>query len=351
MRTRRCSAGSGLGLRALAVAAGLGGCSVDNRMLRPSDGGSTSDEIAAAARFCAQELMATQACYRTVPQLIAVMLDDLGYCKPIAAQVAAGQLSLDADAAADCLADLAGDLCPWKTQTNVACSRAFVGSTPAGGACYPGLPDVPGLPGLPWDACGPTGHCVASTICPGTCVSYRQLNEPCEQAIDRSDVCDPSLVCSANVCVPRPDPDPEVIVLPRSFAAPGQLCVSSTDPCGNGTRCASDGICVLLPSVGEPCLDPDTGGGGSLPFCLNGYCNYASGRCTAFHQAGDVCNESMIDSDVDPCGGIWAACDFAAHVCVPTCVAGNPCGLPGGPCCAGDLCVHNVACSGGICGG
>jgi hypothetical protein len=355
-------------------------------------GCSSSPPAVDGASFCAEQITAgAAACEAIDPQALEVLLDQAGVCRAIPMLLSSGQITFDSHAAAACLADLKVAPCgsPRATQD---CAGAYVGTVPVGGACYQGLAIA--------NECVPGSRCLVATQCPGSCVPYALLGQPCDQAADGSDSCIPPLVCdTTNGCMmptgglnpgdPCTAPDaggfdpagcpngftctagtcqaitrgacsesgldcsldcvgatPGVPGTCQAYKTRGQACTPGQNECGGGLYCDASQMCVPLPATGQSCAGYD-GEGAS---CLYGFCDQSTTICAAYLQAGDSCQaQPGFFGSGDPCGGLWLACDSVSQVCTPTCAEGNSCGLAGQPCCAGQLCQVGTLCAQGTC--
>jgi hypothetical protein len=342
----------------------------------------------------------TVACQGGSRAAYTALLATADFCQFVGAEVSAGALTFDPAAAAACLGEIASLAC-WQQLPGLAdCANVFVGRIPEGGDCYAATPPAR-------DECVSGTRCVETLTCPGTCVRYAQLNEPCtNNNSDGPDYCAQGLTCDQTTLVctapasPRPAPTPGS---PCSFETdcwsdgvqltcldqngPVQsggagTCQppSDTGACYYGGDCRSDicqgatpntvaGSCVAPKIAGDPCTpgarecgpgtycaatgtctilpavgQPCAGYMGEGQECVNGVCDPASITCIPFGKLGDACQPGFIFSSCN----FYLACDATTLRCAPVCARGNLCGGRGQVCCAGR-CNEGVSCVSGQC--
>lgn len=206
----------------------------------------------------------------------------------IAAAVAAGVSVYDPEAAAACVAELAGQACG---DHHDPCAGVVRGTRGAG------------------DSCSFDGECAAGrcdltacdspSCCVGTCSDLPPragIGEACDN-VGCVDVawCDENRTCRARL-------------------ADGERCDPLQGNCALGSRCEA-GRCRVQERIGDPC-NQDT----STPTCWVAplRCDPATLTCVAPGFEGDAC-----DPVASPCAD-YLICDPTAHTCRPP-IAGDPC--------------------------
>ena len=263
--------------------------------------------------------------------------------------LASGALGLDPDLTDLCLAEMKA--LPCGLFETPACSKVYVGKVAEGGACF-------------GPECALGSRCVADATCPGTCVRYAQLGDPCDRMNSNgSNTCAPTLYCDSTlVCVTSTFPSPAMIGSPCSglfdcqvggdnlvcegpngpidFSLPPTstdggvmpgTCQppTATGPCNYGYQCSSDvcigansgasvGTCGQRKVLGDACTP-------GMRECGPGTTCGTRGTCVQLPSVGQSCagntgeGTDCVDGVCDPQGGL----------CVPFLKAGDPC-QPGG---------------------
>jgi hypothetical protein len=362
---------------------------------RRSDAGtSTSTTVTAIAAYCAAAHDAELA--RMVECLGGDTMTwvnswgvDTSTCTDVEAAAAAGVLSYDATAAAECLADIAIADCAhvgFLWQDFQACQRVFVGVLPVGAECrsrdleYPFTtenrgPVINGWSGspctfdaycddskwAPWAPC--TNRCVRNVV-------SLPLGAPCVP--DRS----ATSFCAQGACVTSSAGSSVCTFLPAGAVCPASL----PEPCMNGLICpynftsnTATTTCLVQQGIGGPC-DPSALRGAWQRQCLeNLFCaGVGTGSCAAERRIGAPCVPGR--GDCDDFNGLYCS---TSHTCtqIPFLPNGATCLQPGGEeaicingycrvssgrgvcvpqltlgsTCAADIECASLACSGGIC--
>jgi hypothetical protein len=209
----------------------------------------------------------------------------------LAAQIAAGKTTFDANRAEECVNDIANTPCDGTVEesrtTPAACEAAIAGTGAIGDPCFSN------------DECQ-SGGCAldptcADACCAGTCSATQapaDLGEPCATR-----ECKPNLTCSnTKMCV--------------ALYADGMPCDDFTQ-CAYGLGCVgTPGICHPLPHIGEACPDDQCAEVGA-------YCN-TSGVCAPLGLTGTSCT-TLADCS------LYYPCNSGALQCQPWPATGQPC--------------------------
>lgn len=209
-----------------------------------------------------------------------------------ASLVDVGRLRYAPEALAECAAHL--DIVRCEAQVfdlDGPCGRIWVGDSPVGAVCGPGIDSF---------VCQPGSACRLGLDFCGTCEPAADVGQACDAELR----CGPEATCVEGTCVAR--------------AVPGEPCGQAG--CVVGIACV-DGTCAprTRPGLGDGC-----GAGASCPYaaaCVGGVCVEA-------HPVGDACDAET------PC---------AANRC-----AAGVCAAPGKP---GEACAEGRDCLAGICDG
>lgn len=215
------------------------------------------------------------------------------------------------------------------------CHPLFVGTIPEGGDC------------LATPECVAGAYCQEGT-CPGTCVPYGGLGDPCGDGVGR---CSSDLTCADGQCALREDECRRITDCPSGYycdTAGVNTCtpqLAEGEPCDEGgpsLQCQGDLVCHGDPSSevpvcgpggepGEDCTDLSCGPGA---FCFLGQCVAASlpgQSCTTF-LACPLLYFDCIDGTCQPRPELGQACSGQCLVGVctgGTCQAGTE---PGDSC-------------------
>lgn len=399
---RRISSRAALGMGVVALFVCTVGCSKAS----PSDPSDLSDPGAFCDAYLKAEINHQVVCSggSTAALTTAIAAQ---YCGPVESEVSSGSVRYDPVAAAACLDELPVLPC-WQSGASD-CPMVFTGTIPEGGACFPTIRGrleecVPGTrcvtnaqcPGVCTgyaqlgEACSmddtSSTSCANGLSCaPGSepkCVAVAvptpALGTPCSggyyecQGIDVQLACegpngpihDPSGGTAAGTCQPPRDDGPcldpadcrsglcvggDAVTATASFCMPpkvaGDACTPGLQGCGPGTYCGPASVCVVVPSVGQPCAVS----AGAGQECLDGVCDPVSLTCVPFRKLGDPCQGSTCSAEL--------ACDSTSQTCVPACFRGNACGASGQACCDPELkgpgpaglCNSGLACVNAIC--
>lgn len=212
-----------------------------------------------------------------------------------ASLVDVGRLRYVPEALAECAAHLDVVRCEAQVfDLDGPCGRIWVGDSPVGAVCGPGIDSF---------VCQPGSACRLGLDFCGTCEPAAAVGGACDDDLR----CGPEATCVDGTCVAR--------------AVPGEPCGQAG--CVVGIACV-DGTCAprTRPGLGDAC-----GAGASCPYaaaCVGGVCVEA-------HPVGDACDAE------NPC----AANRCAAGVCAAP-------GKPGEACAEGRDCLAGV-CEGGRC--
>jgi hypothetical protein len=209
----------------------------------------------------------------------------------LAAEIAAGKTTFDANRADECVNDIRNTPCDGTTvearTTPPACIAAIAGTGATGDACFSNDECQSG-------GCSLDSAC-AGPCCMGTCAATQSpadLGEPCATR-----ECKPNLTCSnAKTCV--------------ELYADGMPCDDYTQ-CAFGLGClGTPGICHALPKVGEACPDGQCAE-------IGAYCN-SSSVCAPLGLAGTACT-TLADCS------LYYPCDSGSLQCEPWPKTGEPC--------------------------
>lgn len=234
----------------------------------------------------------------------------------LVAEVKAGKVIYDGQAAAACLALYQTISCKVSeggiSILNMAqsCRDAVGGTVATGGAC---LIDED----CQSDACDRSA-CSATECCTGVCVAKVLAGGDCSAAGSR---CADDLFCrrgttgTAAICA--------------ELIADGQPC-TRFDSCLPGRQCnLVTGTCGAPPATGQECPD-------MICDSMADFCDPASKTCLRRIAVGGDCSATPAG-----CGG-FANCDAATKTCVARRRGGEACAQP-------NDCLTGVACTGGIC--
>ncbi len=242
----------------------------------------------------------------------------------IEADIAAGMVVYDGEAASECLTWIAQNLsptCRLSEQSSfqpALCSTIFAGQVATGGACFTSGECVSQdceRPGCGSDSCC-AGTCMASTILPNGTV-------PIGAACTSRASCVPGAYCNVSGNPP----------LCAALKISGQAC-QLDEECPAGTACVltptpdagATKTCATPADETAPCL----GGGCDL---RADYCDPATMRCVPRVPVGGTCVTGG-DSCV-----LYAGCDNATAKCVAHPGAGDPCSLTSFPCLGSLTCI------------
>lgn len=259
------------------------------------------------------------------------------------AQVAAGTVDYDADAAHACLTrvDLVacGPIDAMLDEVGAECHGVFVGTLAADAPCTDADDCAPGL------YCAPD----ARGACPGSCQPPPVAGETCD---NRFAPCAAGSLCDLGVCVP------EQVALDAPCAFGDQcptsaFCAEDEEPARcrarrpAGADCDDDEVCA----EGLFCAIVDFADAGSCAAklerdavctplllgaqCADGQaCDSAAERCVDRpHQAGDPCVEGW-----EACGVAGLYCDVTSDTCEALPRQGEGCGLGGATTCQYGWC-------------
>ncbi|HET6147908.1 MAG TPA: hypothetical protein VFH68_10280 [Polyangia bacterium] len=311
-------------------------------------------------------------------------------CAAIDASLAGEALAFDGRAGQACLRELETVSCQ---ESPPSCPLVYVGRVPAFSACFSA--------GVP-DECAPGSRCVLSAQCPGSCVPYAQLGDPC--STDDYARCGPGLTCNSNgACQAEPAPpklgdscasgscgdwvcegpagtlpagsaegtcqaprsngpchasfecDGRCVGLsPTSLAGTcqpwrslGESCVPDQEECGAGTYCGGENRCVELPVLGESCA----GNGKEGKECVDSLCSgaQAGSLCLPLGRAGESCGAHNGLIFGGTCEWPTLGCDETTRVCLPRCLRNAGCGGLDQICCLGRTCNPGKTCAGQTC--
>lgn len=278
----------------------------------------------------------------------AVAAADAADFAKLAALVAAGKLTFDGQAAAQCLA-LAAESCSnfELVEGPPVCTKVFVGKSTSGAACGYNV------------ECA-SDYCYTPTSCAGTCKKRVLLGASCSD----KDMCEAGAVCSGGVCVAN--------LLKGAGAACNPL------KCKEGLYCANTEKCTSLVKLGGSCDIVGACEPGAQ--CID---NGAGGVCKPMPQNGEACvPDSLSDVSTQCATGLVCFNDGSpVGICAPkvaiggACVNSSHCGGwdvhcigpagqktcqllsgKGGPCQTGDLtqgewggCLDPYTCGKGVC--
>jgi hypothetical protein len=259
-------------------------------------------------------------------------VESADYCTPflpgglnsdLQAGVDNGSIAYDAEAAADCLSDIAGASCDLDDQgrrdlfASDDCDGVFTGTVAEGGDCYIDeqcVSEVCAALPCPQECC--LGACAAAAAPVG-------VGESCLSA-----KCVTEAYCDDFVCAP--------------LEAQGSPC-SDDDNCQLGLACFSLGdgpsTCQPLPAEGEACDTSFFGFGGCNSLGL--VCDPATGTCETWLFLGDACGPGSTR-----CSPYYLTCDAETNTCALLPDVGEPCVEA----CRGDLyCDYEGVPAAGVC--
>lgn len=266
----------------------------------------------------------------------------------LAKLVAAGKLTYDGQAAADCLAQAkmhCDDLD--FVDGPVVCTKVFVGKAAPGSPCKFNV------------ECA-SDFCPSSDTCPGVCTKRKALGASCGDA----DKCEPGAVCSGGVCVADIAKGAGAACNPLKCQK-GLYCTSKekcaplvklggacdiVGACEPGAQCidtGSGGVCKPMPKDGEAC-SPDVLSDAATQ-CATGLVCFNDGSevgtCTPKVPIGGTC------TNTSHCGGWDVHCVGPEGAKTCQLLSGK-----GGPCQAGDFtfgewagCLEPYTCAKGVC--
>jgi hypothetical protein len=243
------------------------------------------------------------------------------------ADVDAGRLKYDGNAAASCIAafestsGLGG--CSVTTSLSAsepaACQRIFTGAVAMGGTCFQSIECQSQSCDL--SACtGTTACCAGSCILPVTPLAAA-IGTPCSTQV--SSACVDGAFCQSaqaggatGICTAK--------------LGAGQPCTSIVGQCASGLVCLDgSGVCGKLPAEGEAC---SATGRCDLE---NDYCDPTTGLCAPRVTPGAACPTG------NECVG-YAFCDQTTLTCVADGSAGDPCNDTA-------HCLGTLECPAGVC--
>lgn len=270
----------------------------------------------------------------------------------VVAGLDSGEIIVDSDATAACLADLgaqsnrcsllAGPACKRILSLHIPidqpcaeplCADGAGYCSPSGGACQP-LPISSGAPcetvcggdllcdsgacvarKAPGAACAADLQCTSPSRCvAGACATPGAAGAACVATAD----CAVGLTCAASV---------------KCTASPAQC--AAPDVCGNASTCYATNAptCAAVKPTGAACVS-------ELQCAAQDYCDSTTHVCTNKPASGAPCSDSVICA-----AGL--ACDPATTKCGPPPASGSPCALGSmGPveCAAGLGCLDSGTC-------
>jgi hypothetical protein len=263
-------------------------------------------------------------------------------CAAWVSEVASVRTTYDRYAAADCLAAVKAAPCDSIFSRNGgvpdSCRQAVFGSVADGNPCVVN------------ESCA-SGHCEATTTCPGTCAPFLlSLATGCSTDRHLGKQCGAGLFCSAGTC--------------RDIIFAGQSCAGMPGGCEWGTTCdGTTSLCTAVKAAGASCATREECAAGLL-------CAGSPAACTAPRAVGQACtvgkrdcltgstcrSPAMNAGDAGTCtafGGLGGACDLAAIE--PRGCLGGWCDTSGGGTCAAFVpeaspCAADAQCGpGGVC--
>jgi hypothetical protein len=127
-------------------------------------------------------------------------------------------------------------------------------------------------------------------------------------------------------------------------------------PCASGLYCAlagsnpCDGVCTLIPALGEACPLPSActvlGLECAVPCVGTAACDPTTRTCQPLHQQGEACRNTGVPVDMICAAGLYCV-GFGQETCQPQLPDGAPCQkVWGNECAAPDLCLVAADASG-----
>ena len=249
----------------------------------------------------------------------------------IIADVKAGIIKYDADAAKACYDAAAAEGCTFPgfhTKDNNPCSTYLTGTVAVGGACFVDLECAD------HGNCNPTmsGCDTSTTCCPGTCAVGTPATEVAIGA-----ACAETSQCPVNgYCKGATS---------TAMGTCTAVVTTAGAACDSFDACANPMICNLTSQTAGTCYTPGATGGTCNPAffvpayaCLDDrdYCDAASMKCTARVAVGATCSSAIL------CQGL-ASC--VNTKCVANGAAGAACNSNNGPDCVNGLSCTNSVCT------
>ncbi len=302
-----------------------------------------------ADSFCASYVDALDArsyrCAGGAAHLYQPLFKRLDTCGDYQRAIAAKTALFDATKAKACLDALDKGACESTSATPIECKEAFLGAGAVGAPCHATF------------ECGTAMTCdsVFGSPCPGQCRAMAMLGQDCSGTT----LCAAGLSCDTTksplVCVAQAGlgeacrgSTGKECALPLFCAADGKCSALKTSgACGSEAECApayrcagSPKACVARKKKGEACVD------GQRECQLGLACS--GGTCVEQGQLGSTCSEGNANTDGVDC--LDGYCDSATHKCTAFKAPGAAC-TPFSFECGVALCPSSGTCpvNGGVC--